>query len=113
MVLRVATDNHHSRCVAVPSRLLAHPSPTKPLHGFRVTVKGMSEIQGLQISLGSRPYLDLYPLAKTTAPAIQALTDAGVHVLGITSKMCSTVLLQQPTQCIDFAAPFNLRADGY
>lgn len=110
--LRVGGSRHNACCVAVPSRLRFQPSPSKPLHGTRITVKDIFDIEGLRTSLGSREYLKLYPPVSTTAPSIQKLIDLGCHVVGL-SQMCSTVLKQDPTQSIEFLAPFNPRADGW
>lgn len=72
----------------------------------------MFDISGFRTSLGSRAYLELYPPASQTAPAIQQLIDAGAVILGFT-KLCSMVGTTDPTQCVDVSAPFNPRADGY
>lgn len=75
-------------------------------------VKDIFDIEGIRTSVGSRDYLRLYPPAHTTAPAIQALIDLGCDLIGL-SKMGSMVLKQEPTQAVEFLAPFNPRADGW
>lgn len=110
--LKAGSSNHHARCIAVPSRLRAQPSSSRPLDGLRITIKDMFDIKGLRTSLGSREYLALCPRASATAPAVETLIKAGVEVLGIT-KMCAMVGIQHPVQCVDFPAPFNPRGDGY
>lgn len=99
------------RSVAVPSRLCRRAG-AGPLSGVRIIVKDMFEMSGIGTSIGNRSYLQTYGVSKTTAPAIQTLLDCGAEILGL-ANMCSTVLFQHPTQCIDFAAPFNPRGDGY
>lgn len=112
--LSVQGNQHFARSVAVPSRLLATSNTRKnaPLAGMRITVKDMFDIKGFQTSLGSRAYRDLYPPATRTAPAIQKLIDKGAILLGL-SQLCSMVGTTEPTQCVDFQAPFNPRGDGY
>ncbi|TAQ89905.1 hypothetical protein B7494_g1791 [Chlorociboria aeruginascens] len=110
--LTIQRTYHTSRSIAVPSRLRTKESPTVPLSGMRITVKDMFQIKGFRTSLGSRAYLDLYPPASRTAPAIQKLIGSGAIVLGLT-QLCSMVGTTEPTQCIDFQAPFNPRGDGY
>ncbi|KAL8364197.1 hypothetical protein RB601_009776 [Gaeumannomyces tritici] len=110
---RIAPRGHHPRCVAVPSRMRSFgAAPGPPLEGVRVAVKDIFDIKGHRTSLGSREYLKLSPPANHTAPAIQCIIDASGVVVGLT-HMCSMVLSQHPTQCIDFPAPFNPRGDGY
>jgi hypothetical protein len=110
--LTIQSTSHTTRSIAVPSRLRAKKSPTFPLSGMRVTVKDMFQVEGFRASLGSRAYLDLYPPALRTAPAIQKLIERGAVVLGFT-QLCSMVGTTELTQCIDFQAPFNSRGDGY
>jgi hypothetical protein len=112
--LSVQCNQHYSRTIAVPSRLLATSKAQKdaPLAGMRITVKDMFEIEGFRTSLGSRAYRELYPPSTRTAPAIQKLIDKGAVLLGL-SHLCSMVGTTEPTQCIDFQGPFNPRGDGY
>lgn len=110
--LRISSKRHNTTCVAVASRLRFKTTPAKPLYGTRIAVKDIFDIEGFRTSLGSREYLRLYPPAARTAPAMEALIKAGCQVLGL-SQMCSTVLKQEPTQSIEFLAPFNPRADGW
>lgn len=112
--LSVQNNQHYSRSIAVPSRLLATSEIQKdvPLSGMRITVKDMFDIEGFQTSLGSRAYRELYPPATRTAPAIQRLINKGAVLLGL-SQLCSMVGTTEPTQCVDFQAPFNPRGDGY
>lgn len=72
----------------------------------------MFDVKGFTTSLGSREYLALSKPATETAPAIQKLIDQGAENVGL-SKMCSMILLQHPPHCVNFAAPFSPRGDGY
>lgn len=83
-----------------------------PLSSLRITIKDIFALAPFCKSLGSRGYLATYPPASHTAPAIQALLDRGAQLVGL-SHMCALVLSQEPTQSVDFPAPFNPRADGY
>lgn len=50
--------------------------------------------------------------SSSTAKCIQTLLDAGAEVLGVT-KLSSFISKKEPTQAVDYSAPFNPRADGY
>jgi hypothetical protein len=106
------SGNRTAQSVAVPSRLRVQKSKSLPLSGMRITIKDMFEVEGFRTSIGSRAYLELYPPACRTAPAIQKLIDSGAVIVGFT-QLCSMVGTTDPTQCIDFQAPFNPRGDGY
>jgi Asp-tRNA(Asn)/Glu-tRNA(Gln) amidotransferase A subunit family amidase len=54
-----------------------------PLHRATVAVKDLFEIEGERVGAGVREYLAESPRATATAPAVQALLDAGASVLGI------------------------------
>ncbi|KAI9712295.1 MAG: hypothetical protein M1820_001508 [Bogoriella megaspora] len=110
--LRIGSMCRNHNAVAVPSRLRFQPSDLQPLNGTRITVKDIFDIKGFKTSLGSREYLKMYPPASETATGISALIDAGCQILGL-SQMGSMVLKQEPTQSIEFLAPFNPRADGW
>lgn len=110
--LSIQSQDHQTQSIAVPSRLCTKTSPIKPLAGVRITVKDMFHVEGFRTSLGSRAYLDCYSPATGTAPAIQKLMNCGAIVVGLT-KLCAMVGTTEPTQCIDFQAPFNPRGDGY
>jgi hypothetical protein len=110
--LTVQSAGHGTRSVAVPSRLHATESKRLPLSGMRIVVKDMFQIKGFRTSLGSRAYRELYQPATSTTLAIQKLIDSGAVVIGL-DQMCSMVGTTDPTQCVDFQAPFNPRGDGY
>ena len=110
--LTVQSSQHSTRSIAVPSRLRVSNSKSFPLAGMRIAVKDMVQIEGFRTSIGSRAYLELYPPSSRTAPAIQKLINNGAVMVGLT-QLCSMVGVTEPTQCIDFQAPFNPRGDGY
>lgn len=83
-----------------------------PLQGMRMTVKDMFDLRGHRTGLGSRAYLELAKPAKKTAPTIQRLLDLGADLIGV-SKLCAMVGNTDPTQTIDYEAPWNPRADGF
>ncbi len=47
-----------------------------------------------------------------TAKSIQKLIDAGAEIVG-KSKLSSFAAREEPTECVDYQAPFNPRGDGY
>ena len=75
-------------------------------------MKDIFDIEGLKTSVGNRDFFDLYPLCTETASAIQRLIDAGAEVLG-KSKLSSFAAREEPTESVDYQAPFNPRGDGY
>ena len=83
-----------------------------PLAATRIVVKDMFDIAGLRTSVGNRNYFDLYPPCTKTASAIQRLIDAGAEILG-KSKLSSFAAREEPTESVDYQAPFNPRGDGY
>ncbi|KAL8963649.1 MAG: hypothetical protein Q9193_000118 [Seirophora villosa] len=80
--------------------------------GTRIVVKDMFNIKGLRTSVGNRDFFNLYPPCTDTASAIQRLIDAGAEILG-KSKLSSFAAREEPTESVDFQAPFNPRGDGY
>ena len=96
----------------MPSKLYYTRSQERPLNGLRVAVKDCFHIKGLKTSIGNRAYHKLYPPQNTTSTAVQQLIDLGALLLGKT-HLSSFAWREEPTQCIDFQAPFNPRGDGY
>jgi Asp-tRNA(Asn)/Glu-tRNA(Gln) amidotransferase A subunit family amidase len=97
--------------VAVPSRLKFRSS-TLPLAGLRVAVKDNFHLKGIKTSLCNRAYYEIYPPPSATAFCIQQLIDLGAIVLGKT-KLNSFGTWEEPTEYVDYQAPWNPRADGY
>lgn len=75
-------------------------------------MKDMFNIKGLRTSVGNRDFFNLYPPCTDTASAIQRLIAAGAEILG-KSKLSSFAAREEPTESVDFQAPFNPRGDGY
>lgn len=67
---------------------------------------------GLKTSLYNRAYYQTYPPRPKTATCIQQLVDAGAVLIGKT-KMISFGCWEEPTEYIDYQAPWNPRGDGY
>ncbi|KAF2502329.1 amidase signature enzyme [Lophium mytilinum] len=103
---------HEGVSVAVPSRLGYFAFMGAPLAGLRVLVKDNFHLKGLRTSLGNKAYLETYPSREKTATCIQQLVAAGAVIVG-TAKLVSFAAWEEPTQCIDYQAPWNARADGY
>ena len=100
----------HSLSVAVPSRICSLPSKDSPLLGKRIGVKGLFDIAGLRMTLSNRAFYTVSTPAQTTAPTIQKLLDAGAVIVG-TTKCSSMISREDPTEAVDFQAPFNPRGE--
>ena len=75
-------------------------------------MKDIFDIGGVRTSVGNRNFFNLYLPCTETASAIQRLIDAGAEVLG-KSKLSSFAVREEPTESVDYQAPFNPRGDGY
>lgn len=64
------------------------------------------------MTAGDRAFYSLSKPSQATCPAIQRLLDSGAELLG-TLKLGSLIAKEEPTESVDFHAPFNPRADGY
>ncbi|KAI0105672.1 amidase signature domain-containing protein [Nemania sp. FL0031] len=109
--LRISGNYPSTLGVAVPSRI-RNPKRSKPLSGLRFAVKDCFNIRGLRVSAGDRAYYDVTEPSTATSESIQRLIDAGAELLG-TLKLGSLIAREEPTESVDFQAPFNPRADGY
>ncbi|CCF39556.1 glutamyl-tRNA(Gln) amidotransferase [Colletotrichum higginsianum] len=99
--------------IAVPSRLYYKATPERPLAGVRLGVKDIYDISGIKTGNGNRAWYNLYPPASQTAPAVQALIDAGAVVVGKvkTAQFANGEFAN--ADWIDYHSPFNPRGDGY
>lgn len=72
--------------VPVPSRLYSRgvSSKSKPLKGFRVTVKDIIDIKGIKTSQGNRAWFKLYDAVNATSPGLQKLLNLGADIVGKT-----------------------------
>lgn len=99
--------------VAVPSRLYSKPSSSKPLAGARIALKDCFDLAGIQTTMMSRPYSELYGTVNESAIYVQKLMDLGAIIVGKT-KMTAFASSDEPTdQWIDFHCPTNPRGDTY
>ncbi|KAJ4299616.1 hypothetical protein N0V90_004862 [Kalmusia sp. IMI 367209] len=108
----LAGESFTSLGVAVPSRLYFSRTKERPLDGVRIAIKDMYHLNGLRTSVCNRAYHDLYPPRTETADCVKLLLDLGAIVVGKT-HLSSFAWKEEPTECIDYQAPFNPRADGY
>jgi hypothetical protein len=98
--------------IVVSSRLYAKKTPDRPLSGLRVAVKDAFDIKGVKTSLSDKAYHHLYPESSKTASAISDLVKRGAIVVGKT-RLTSLISKEDPTEAVDYSAPFNARGDGY
>ncbi|KAM0122645.1 hypothetical protein ACP6JC_000712 [Aspergillus fumigatus] len=110
--LHVSGDFYTSLGVAVSSRIPGVYAEDKPLGGVRFAIKDIFEVEGLRVTAGDRAFYSLSKPAAVTCPAIKRLIDAGAELLG-TLKLGSLIAREEPTESVDYHAPFNPRADGY
>ncbi|KAM5457753.1 hypothetical protein McanCB49686_002738 [Microsporum canis] len=110
--LHASGDFYTSLGVAVGSRIAGAHAVGKPLSGVRFAIKDIFEVEGLRTTAGNRAYYSLFNPATKTCPAIKRLIDAGAELLG-TLKLGSLIAREEPTESVDYHAPFNPRADGY
>ncbi|KAJ9612323.1 hypothetical protein H2200_003920 [Cladophialophora chaetospira] len=108
--LRVSGPQYQSLGIAAPSR--AANQSNGPLAGTRFAVKDMFDTNGLTTTLCNRAVYEINKPSSSTAACVQKLVDAGAHVLG-TNKVSSMISREEPTEAVDYHAPFNPRADGY
>jgi Asp-tRNA(Asn)/Glu-tRNA(Gln) amidotransferase A subunit family amidase len=98
--------------VAVASRLRAEATSELPLAGIRIVVKDNFHLKGLKVSLCNRAYYNTYPPSQETAVCLQTLINLGATILG-QAKLNSFGVWEEPTEYIDYQAPWNPRGDGY
>lgn len=110
--LHLGGDASQTLAIAVPSRLYYAKSKELPLNGMRIAIKDIFHLSGVRTSCCSRAYHDLYPPQESTAGSIQRLVSLGAIIVGKTHAS-AFALKEEPTECVDYPAPFNPRADGY
>ncbi|RSL62726.1 hypothetical protein CEP53_004672 [Fusarium sp. AF-6] len=99
-------------CFALPSRIPFQETPDYPLAGLRIVIKDNIHLQGIRTSVGNRAFYNTYPPCDTSADCIRKLLDLGVVVCGKT-KLNSFGNWEEPTEYVDYQAPWNPRRDGY
>lgn len=72
----------------------------------------MYHLDGIRTSVCNRAYHDLYPPQTETAACVQILISLGAIIVGKT-HLSSFAWREEPTECIEYPAPFNPRGDGY
>ncbi|KAL4890301.1 amidase signature domain-containing protein [Aspergillus ambiguus] len=105
------SSKNRAPMIPVPSRIHSW-SDARPLAGIRVAVKDLFNVHGLQTSAGSQAWIQVMPIAQTTAPSIQRLVDLGAVLVG-KYKLAQFASGADPWQWIDEQYPFNPRGDGY
>lgn len=110
--LQLGSEDIQTISVAVPSRLKATASTSRPLSGWRVAVKEIFKIEGIKTSVCNRAYYELYPPAPQTAACVKLVQQKGACVIG-TTKLAAFAATEEPIECVDYQAPWNPRADGY
>jgi hypothetical protein len=97
--------------IPVPSRIYSW-SDKRPFAGFRIAIKDLYDIKGLQTAGGSRAWATITPVANKTAPAIQRLVDLGAHLVG-KQKTAQFASGANPWDWYDVQYPFNPRGDEW
>ncbi|KAF2806256.1 putative amidase, partial [Mytilinidion resinicola] len=94
-------------------RNIAEPSQEKPLAGARMGVKDIFRLEGVKLTMMSRPWIELYGPDEESADYVKKLISLGAVIVGKT-KMASFASPEEPTdQWIDFHCPVNPRRDRY
>lgn len=94
------------------SRIKTRAATAGSLTGLRIVIKDNIDLKGIKTSVGNRAFYDTYPPRESSAKSIDKLIVMGVQVVGKT-KMNSFGNWEEPTEYIDFQAPWNPRADMY
>ncbi|KAL7811974.1 amidase signature enzyme [Trichoderma gracile] len=105
------SDDGSHKSIAVPSRLY-HPAPSirKPLSGVRLAVTDAMSLKGVQTTMSSRAWTQLYGAEDLeTAKLAQRLIDMGAIIVGKTKSS----QLDSGREWVDVEAPWNPRGDGY
>jgi len=82
---------------------------TGPLAGRTFTVKDMFAVEGLKVSNGNPGFYEIAEPATETAPAVQALLDAGATLTGTT--VCDEFFYSLLGDNAHYGAPINPRAE--
>ncbi|CAJ2504123.1 Uu.00g115170.m01.CDS01 [Anthostomella pinea] len=110
--LRLGGTHPESMAVAIPSRLVHAQTDKRPLQGTRIAIKDIFKIRHIRNTLGNKAYYNLYPASTETAECVDLLTQAGAMIVG-TTKLGSFTTAEEPSESIDYQAPWNPRGDGY
>ena len=110
--LYIKSLNNHFLDFAIPSRIKAQANIKSPISGWRIVIKDNIDLKGVKTSVGNRAFFNTYPPRSKTAANIQKVIEKGVIVSG-KAKMNSFGNWEEPTEYIDYQAPWNPRGDGY
>lgn len=107
----VSVAKYQDPLIPVQSRIYSW-SDKRPFAGFRIAIKDLYDIKGLQTAGGSRAWATITPVANGTAPAIQRLLDLGAHLVG-KQKTAQFASGANPWDWYDVQYPFNPRGDEW
>ena len=93
-------DNH----IALPG------SGAGPLAGLSFGAKDLFDIAGARTGFGQPDWLRTQPIAKTTAPAVKVLLDAGARLAGKTH--CDELCYSLTGENVHYGTPRNVAAPG-
>lgn len=80
---------------------------------MRISVKDNMHLAGVETTLGSRDYTELYGKQEKTSEFVERLIRKGAVVVGKTKLSAFAGSEVPPTQCVDYFPPWNPRRDGY
>ena len=85
-------------------------APEGPLAGLKFAVKDIYDVAGQKTGFGSPDWLRTHEPAARTAPAVQALLDAGAHLVGktLTDEMAWSLTGENA----HYGTPINVNAPG-
>ncbi len=66
----------------------------------------------VKTSVCNPTFYEIYPPASQKAACIRLRQEKGARILG-TTKLTAFTAIEEPIECVDYQAPWNLRADGY
>ena len=112
MELPLAGTAYRTLSIAVPSRLYKDSANPPPLEGLRIAIKDIYDLKGVRTSLGNRAFNELYPPSSSTAETVSYLVSKGANIVG-KNHLSSFVMMEHPTQSVEYESPFNPRGDGY
>ena len=81
-----------------------------PLAGLAFAAKDLFHIEGQRTGFGHPAWLASHPPATRTAPAVQALLDAGADMVGRTH--CDELCYSLTGENVHYGAPVNVNAPG-
>ncbi|KAF5614520.1 D-mandelate dehydrogenase [Fusarium sp. NRRL 25303] len=109
----IQDDVLNPKRVSVPSRLYAIPTSETPLAGARMGIKDIFRLEGIQTTMMSRPWIELYGPDEQSADYTKKLIKLGAVIVGKT-KITAFASPEEPTdQWVVFHCPVNPRGDGY